>query len=56
MYIIFHCLFTIYVLSEYFDPEAPFDGVPLFMAYLVFTPPQLSPTSAMETDLSKVSF
>ena len=55
MCIFFRCPFTVYVLNEHFDPEAPFDDVPLCMAHLVFAPPHSSPLSTMESDPSKVS-
>ena len=43
------------VLSHFFDLEAPFDGVPLFMAHSAFTPCQPSPLASMESDPSEAS-
>ena len=55
MYIFFCHPFAFSVLSEHFDPKAPFNSVSFFMAHLIFPPPQLSPASAMETDNFKAS-
>ena len=54
LYIFFQWSFVVSILSLFFDLEALFEGVHLFMAYLAFAPPQPSPPASMEIDPFKV--
>ena len=47
LYIFFQRAFIVSVLSPFFDPKAPFDGIPLYMAHLVVIPPQMAPPIAV---------
>ena len=55
LYIFFYCSFVVSVLWPFFDPEAPFNGIPLFMAYSAAASPQPSHPASIESDPSKVS-
>ena len=55
LYISFQCSVTKSVLSLMFNPEAPFDGIPLFMAYLEGTPLQPFPLASLKINPSEVS-
>ena len=55
LYIFFQCPFAVSVLSPFFDPEAPFEGIPLYMAHSAAASPQPTPLAAMEVDPSETS-
>ena len=53
LYIFFERSFSESVLSLMFEPKAPFDGVPLFMAHPAGAPLQPFPPASPETDPSE---
>ena len=55
LYTFFQLSFVKSVFSSIFDPEAPFDGVPLFMAHPAGAPLQPFPPASLEIDPSEVS-
>ena len=55
LYTFFQHSFAESILSPFFDLEAPFDGIPLYMAHLVFASPPPCPLASMETNPSEVS-
>ena len=55
LYIFFQRPFVVLVLSSFFNLEAPFDGIPLYMAHLAAASPQPIPLASMESNPSKAS-
>ena len=55
MYIFLGCLFAVIVLNTQFDPEFPFHGVPLNMAYPPYASPLPPPSPSIETDPSEAN-
>ena len=53
LYIFFQHPFAVLVLSPFFDLEAPFDRILLYMANLTTAPPQPSLPTSLETDPSQ---
>ena len=55
LYIFFYLPFAVSVLSQFFDPEAHFDRIPLYMAHPAALSPQPLPPASMETNPSQAS-
>ena len=52
LYIFLQHPFAISILSPFFDPEASFDGVPLYMAHPDAVPPQMAHPTVVPSQLS----
>ena len=55
LYLFFQRSFAVSILCPFFNPEAPFDGIPLYMVYPEAAPTQPSPPASMEFDSIEAS-